>query len=105
MSLAFDADLYEQELRHGHLRLRDARGGRAVEVDDLSLGSRFEPLFSRAHGRPVGHRAVLEVWRGGECLGAERARTELSERGVMDRATALSTGLHMVNYAACEDRG
>lgn len=105
MTLAFDADLYEQELRHGHLRLRDARGARAVEVEDLSLGSRFEPLYSRAHGRSVGHRAVLEVWRGDERLGAERARTELLERGVSDRADALSTGLHMGNYAAMEDRG
>lgn len=105
MTSAFDADLYEQELRHGHLRLRDARGGRSVEIEDLSLGSRFEPLYSRAHGRPVGHRAILEAWRGGERLGAERARTELIERGVGDRAAALSTGLHMGNYALLEDRG
>ena len=105
MTAPFDADIYEQELRHGHLRLRDARGARAVEVEDLSLGSGFQPLWSRAHGRPVGHRAVLEVWRGQERLGGDRGRTELRERGCLDRAAALSPGLHMSNYATHGERG
>ena len=105
MASHFDVELYEQELRTGHLRLRAARGGRAVEVEGLSLGSRFEPLYSRAHGRPVGHRAVLEVWLGQERLGADRARNELRERRCEDRVRALSAGLHMGNYAEQGDRG
>ena len=105
MAAPFDVELYEQELRTGHLRLRAARGSRAVEVEGLSIGSRFEPLYSRAHGRPVGHRAVLDIWLGKEQLGADRARAELRERGCEDRVRALSAGLHMSNYAVQEDRG
>jgi EAL domain-containing protein (putative c-di-GMP-specific phosphodiesterase class I) len=108
MNPPFDPDLYEQELRHGHRRLRDARGARAVEVEGLSLGSRFEPLYSRAHGRPVGHRGVLEVWSGTEQLSPDRASAEFVARGCTERVPALAAGLHMTNYdafATAQDRG
>jgi EAL domain-containing protein (putative c-di-GMP-specific phosphodiesterase class I) len=103
---AFDPGLWERALRTGHFRHRDARGARTVEVGGLSLGSRFTPLLSRAHGRPVGHRGTLEVWLRDERLGPDRARAELLERGVLEAALALEPGLHMANYAAVgDDRG
>ncbi|HSG90669.1 MAG TPA: EAL domain-containing protein [Pseudomonadales bacterium] len=102
----FDSALWEQELRHGHFRHRDARNGRTVEVESLSLGSEFRPLYSRAHGRPVGHRGVLDVWSMGEQLGHDRARAEFQARGCSDRVAALEAGLHMSNYRLRDtDRG
>jgi len=101
-----DTSLWEHELRHGHFRHRDARDARSVEVEGLSLGSRFVPLYSRAHGRPVGHRGELDVWRIGERLGPDRARAEFEQRGCRDRVDALAPGVHMANYLQRrEDRG
>lgn len=103
---SFDQSLWEQELRHGHFRHRDARAARSVEVENLSIGSRFDPLYSRAHGRPVGHRGRLDVWKQDEQLGDDRARAEFVARGCADRVASLAAGLHMANYRLhTEDRG
>lgn len=104
--MKFDRNLWEQELRHGHFRHRDARAARSVEVESLSIGSRFEPLYSRAHGRPVGHRGRLDVWKQDERLGDDRAQAEFVARGCTDRVASLEAGLHMANYRLhTEDRG
>lgn len=101
----FDLALWEQELRHGHFRHREARDARSVEVEGLSLGSSFRPLISRAHGRPVGHRGLLDVWLLGERLGADRGRAEIEARGAADRVASLEAGLHMANYRLRGERG
>lgn len=109
-------ELWEQELRHGHYRLRAPSGSqegaaqgaasRATEVEGMLLGSRFTPVWSRAHDRPVGHRPQLhfldEPWRQDGAAG----QAELLRRDRSGRAEALAPGLHMTNYhATVADRG
>ena len=107
-------ELWEQELRHGHYRLRSpsssqqesGQGGKVVEVESMLLGSRFSPIHSRAHDRPVGHRprfVFLDTpWREDDAAG----RAELTRRDHLGRAEVLAAGLHMTNYhATVAERG
>ncbi|TVS15591.1 MAG: EAL domain-containing protein [Gammaproteobacteria bacterium] len=91
-------ELWEQELRHGHLRLRDAPAGMTIEVEGLLLTSAFSPVFSRAHGRTVGHRAHIDVLPTHPSTNAAAAREELGRRDLLGRTAALAPGLHMSNY-------
>ncbi|MDZ7826546.1 MAG: hypothetical protein U5R48_11615 [Gammaproteobacteria bacterium] len=102
-----DTGLWEHELRPRPLpspgRARRTFGGTGGPVPGRG---RFVPLYSRAHGRPVGHRGELDVWRIAEQLGPDRARAEFEQRGCRDRVDALAPGLHMANYLQRqEDRG
>ena len=92
-------ELWEQELRHSHYRLRAAPDrGQCVDVEGLLLASTFEPVFSRAHGRPVGHRGLSRVLADSGFLGIGEAAAELQRRDVADRTAAIAPGLHMTNY-------
>lgn len=111
MSLMQTLDLWEQELRHGHYRLREVAAGqpargKAIEVESMLLGSTFTPIYSRAHDRPVGHRPTLRfldpIWSDDPAA----ARAELARRDTAGRSAALSPGLHMTNYReTCPERG
>lgn len=103
MSLMQTLDLWEQELRHGHYRLREVAAGqpargKAIEVESMLLGSTFTPIYSRAHDRPVGHRPTLrfldQTWSDDPAA----ARAQLARRDTLGRTAALSPGLHMTNY-------
>ncbi len=88
--------LWDQELRHGHLRIRDGDGGKTIEVAGLTLTSAFNPVYSRAHDRPVGHRASIRVVStDGKAI---EARAELERRDALGRSAALAPALHMSNY-------
>jgi EAL domain-containing protein (putative c-di-GMP-specific phosphodiesterase class I) len=102
-----DPALWAQELRCGHLRLRtDAGQHHWLDHEGLALGSQFTPIFSRAHGRPVGHRGRLVVRDGARIVPEQEARVELERRDGADRIGALEAGLHMSNYRAhSEERG
>ncbi|MCC5872417.1 MAG: EAL domain-containing protein [Gammaproteobacteria bacterium] len=96
-------DLWEQELRHGHYRLRDLAPsqpdrGKAIEVENMLLGSAFTPIYSRAHDRPVGHRPTLRFLDRDWADDPAAARAELARRDPLGRTAALSPGLHMTNY-------
>lgn len=96
MSTEPTLELWDQELRHGHLRIRDADGNKTIEVAGLTLTSAFSPVYSRAHNRPVGHRANIRVLDApGELTDA---RNELRRRDVLGRSAALAPALHMSNY-------
>lgn len=99
--------LWEQELRYGHLRLRtDAEQLHWLDLEGLAFGSRFVPLWSRAHGRPVGHRGMLRVRSEGREMPPEEAREAIARRDGATRLAALEPGLHMSNYRAhTEERG
>ena len=102
----FDAELYETEQRHGYRRLRpDADGRGVLDLEDLRLSSAFSPIYSRAHGQPVGHRARLVVSSEGVERSPEHGRSLLAERDRIRQAEALANGLHMHNYASFPDRG
>ncbi|MCC5888435.1 MAG: EAL domain-containing protein [Gammaproteobacteria bacterium] len=103
MSTTQTLDLWEQELRTGHYRLRDVASGqgargKAIEVEGMLLGSAFTPTFSRAHERPVGHRPALRFLDKDWADDPGAARAELARRDPLGRAAALSQGLHMTNY-------
>lgn len=103
MSTTQTLELWEQELRHGHYRLREvATGqparGKAIDVEGMLLGSAFTPIFSRAHDRPVGHRPALRFLDRDWIDDPAAARAELTRRDPLGRAAALSQGLHMTNY-------
>lgn len=96
-------ELWEQELRHGHFRLREVAPGqpargKAIEVEGMLLGSSFTPIYSRAHDRPVGHRPRLKFLDQNWSDDPAAARAELARRDTIGRAAALSPGLHMTNY-------
>ncbi len=103
MSITQTLDLWEQELRHGHYRLRDVAPGqpslgKAIEVESMLLGSTFTPIYSRAHDRPVGHRPTLRFLDRDFADDPAASRAELARRDPLGRAAALSPGLHMTNY-------
>jgi len=103
MSTTQTLDLWEQELRHGHYRLREVAPGqpargKAIEVEGMLLGSTFTPIYSRAHDRPVGHRPALRFLDQDWSDTPAAARAELARRDSIGRAGALSPGLHMTNY-------
>lgn len=96
--MSLNAKLWEDELRHGHLRLQSAPDRPAqIDVDGVQFTSRFDAVISRAHGRAVGYLAnsVPAV--------PQESPVQSDNSALLNHP--LVPALHMANYLQTHHRG
>lgn len=79
---------------------RDSRGRWGARLDDVHLGSAFQPVYSLAHGRAVGHEALLRARDGaGRPVAARTALRGDGSFADMLRADRAARLIHALNFA------